>query len=183
MFEDVFAEQQHRVGVSLHLLRLRRAGVRPGPEDPARAEVFAVDPLCHGGQHHPLLHKGQQLKQLVLRRHRGGRVREQNAWKPAPDDGGRWRDGGGRQIHDPDVSALDLTLEDLLAQITDRHFEGVLSWRAKKGGGVNGWRAFKSQTGPQATFRLPSGDAGTLSSILTSSMISPTGTQQEANTV
>lgn len=109
----------------------------PGPEDPAPAEVFAVDPLGHGGQHHPLLHGGQQLEELVLGGQRGGRVRQQNARKPASDDGRRGRDGGGGQVQDPDVGALDRPLEDALARIRDRHVEGALSWRERKGGGVN----------------------------------------------
>lgn len=126
--------------------------MRPGPEDPAQAEAFAVDPLRGGGQHHPVLHKGQQFEELVLGGQRG-RVWEQEAREPAPD--GRWREGRGRQVHYPDVSALDLTLQDLLAQITDGHFEGVLNWRVERGGGVNSWR-----TGFQWTFRYLQGMPG-----------------------
>lgn len=114
--EDVFAEQQHRFCVALHLVRLRRGGVGPGPEDPALAEAFAVDTLSHGGQHHPLLQEGQQAEELVLGGQRGGRVRQQEARKPASDDGGCGGDGrGGGQEHDPEVSAHHLPPEDLLA--------------------------------------------------------------------
>lgn len=88
--------------------------MRPGPEHLGLAGPFAVDALSHGGEQHPLLHQGQQREQLVLWR-RGRRVREQNAWKSALDGGGcRW-EGGGRLVHYPEVGALDMTLEDLLA--------------------------------------------------------------------
>lgn len=85
------------------------------PEHPALAEPFSIDSLSHGGQHHPLLHKGQQCEQVVVRWQRGWRVWEQNTWKSSSDDGRRWRDGGGRQVHYPEVGALDMTFEDLLA--------------------------------------------------------------------
>lgn len=85
----------------------------PGPEDAAAAEAFPVDALGHGGQQDPLLHEGQQLEEVVVGGQRGRRVREEDARKP--DDGGGGRDRAGREVHDPDVAALDPTFEDLLA--------------------------------------------------------------------
>lgn len=109
--------------------------MRPGPEHLGLAGPFSVDALSHGGQQHPLLHQGQQCEQLGVLWQRGRRVREQNACKSALHGGGcRW-DGGGRLVHYPEVGALDVTLEDLLARITDLYFEGVLDWRAERGRG------------------------------------------------
>lgn len=118
LFEGFFTEEQHRLRVSLHLVQPRRGLVRPRPEDPPLAEPFSVNPLRRGGQHHPFLHEGQQGEQglqLLAGRQRGGRLRQRDARKPAFEDGRSRRDERGGQVRYPDISALDLTSENLLS--------------------------------------------------------------------
>lgn len=118
LLEGVFAEEQHRLSVPLHLVQARRGRVRPRPEDPPLAEPLPVHPLRRGGQHHPFLHEGQegeQRLQLLAGRQRGRRLRQRDAREPDFQGGRRRGTEGGRQVRYPHVSALNLTLENLLS--------------------------------------------------------------------